>query len=327
MSAAPAPQFTGASTADDIIKAYGANAQGKVVIITGSNTGIGFESARALASAGAKVFAAARTQAKSAETVAKLKTVLKNDAADVHPLELELGSFASVRAAAATFLALNLPLHVLLLNAGIMANPETYTTDGIESQFGINHVAHFLLTSLLYDKLKASAPARVVVVSSIAQYVCGNSGILFDDLGVDGKVRSYNRWERYGNAKLANVLFAKELQKHFDADGADVTCVSLHPGSIMETELTRQPGQFGLEVLSYIPRAIFAMIREPYGQKTIPQGAATSVYCSLAPGIVKGEYYNNSTIPTVNRISFIEDAEMAKKLWQVTEEVIASKSK
>jgi len=319
--------FGVSSTAEEVVQAYGASVKGKVVIVTGSNTGIGFETARALASVGAKVFAAARSQAKSENTVKRLKEKTSAEA-DVHPLELELGSLASVRKAAAAFLALNLPLDILILNAGIMACPKAYTQDGIESQFGVNHIGHFLFTTLLYNKIKETKRARVVSVSSLAHYMFNSRGILFDDLGTNNDVHHYNRWERYGNSKLANVLFAKELQRRFEADGADATAVSLHPGGIAETELQRQPGQYGWDVLRYLPGVISSMFTEPGGLanlKKIPQGASTSVYCAIAPGIVKGEYYNNCAVAKVNVNRFNNDEAMAKRLWKVSEAIVASK--
>jgi len=338
-------QFSATSTAEDVVKAFGAGVKGKVAIVTGSNTGIGFETVRALASVGVKVFAAARSQANSEATVKKIKDLVPEG--DVHPLELELGQLASVRKAAETFLALDLPLHILINNAGVMAPALTFSKDNIELQFGVNHIGHFLFTTLLFEKLKSSAPARVVNVSSVGHFLFGQRGILFDDLGLDGKVNHYNRWERYANSKLANILFTKELQRRFDETGAEVICTSLHPvrkeylytfiylfffssyffkGAIGGTDLSRHDGMYGWDFFQYFFRVVAAIFREPnFRNKTIPQGAATSVFVAIAPNVVKGEYYSDVNIATVNRNPLINDVEMAKKLWAVSEETVARK--
>jgi len=319
----PSVTLSPTSTADDVLAVHGAHVKGKVVLVTGSNTGIGFETARSLAAAGAVVFAAARSQASSEATVAKIKDLAQGS--DVHPLELELGSFASVRKAAATFLATQRPLHVLVCNAGIMACPLGFTSDGIETQFGVNHLGHFLLTSLLLDKLKASAPARVVVLSSFGHYIfTDHRGILFDDLGLAGSVAYYNNWERYGNSKLANILFVKELQRRLDAEAADVTCVAVHPGTITDSNLYRHEGLFQLSAVQYLPRmALAAFWNAIYKRrKTVPQGASTTVLCASAPGIVKGEYYADNQLEGANRSEHINNAQMAAKLWQVSEEAV-----
>ncbi|OZJ04151.1 hypothetical protein BZG36_03127, partial [Bifiguratus adelaidae] len=205
--------FTWKSTAEDVANAYGIDLKGKVAIVTGPNSGIGLETSRVLAMYQAKVIIPCRTMAKAEGAIEEIKKTVPK--ADLIPMQLDLGDLSSVRAFAQAFLDLNLPLHILINNAGIMGCPKSYTKDGFEAQFGVNHLGHFLLTSLLSDRLKASAPSRVVIISATgAKFWCPASGIDFDDLQAE---KSYQSFKRYGQSKLANILHAKELQRRFDA--------------------------------------------------------------------------------------------------------------
>jgi len=292
--------------------------RGRVVVITGANGSLGFETARVLCLQGAKVIAVCRSQANADKVAAQIRE--KQPDADVTPMVADLSSLASVRAFADAFLALNLPLHVLLLNAGIMACPKAKTQDGFESQLGINHLAHFLLTNLLLDKLKATGtaeePARVVAVSSAANYAFPPpEGILFDDLNAD---KHYDQWVRYGMSKLANILFAKELQRRMDAEGAHVVANALHPGVIRETGLYRHWDLWNkIQMFSFL-RAWTLLTHV----RTIEQGAANEVYCSFDPRAGKGEFHFDCAINHESLHEAANNPEIAKRLWTVSEQLV-----
>lgn len=232
------------STASDIIKEFGSRARDLNIVITGANSGIGFESARVLANHGAKVVLACRSKKYGDEAILSIKNIKKeNKDANVSFIQLDLGSKASILAFSKQFKESKRPLNVLLNNAGIMACPLTRTSDGFESQFGVNHLGHFYLTYLLWDNLVQSCtmenPSRVINVSS-------NGGYLFPyhdkDRAIDfadlQPAKNYNIWRRYGESKLANALFASELQRRSTAKGLPVISMSLHPG-VIKTNLTR----------------------------------------------------------------------------------------
>jgi NAD(P)-dependent dehydrogenase (short-subunit alcohol dehydrogenase family) len=220
---------------------------GKVAIVTGANTGIGLETARELTRNGAEVIVAARSASKGEAAVASIKASLPSEPAPkVRFLQLDLSSLKAVERFAQEFERLRLPLHLLVLNAGVMKSPGggfigqdlsygfELSADGLESHIAINHLAHFHLTAKLLPKLKASAPARVVAVSSAAESQAYEAGIRFDlweQRGAD-----YEDGKAYGQSKLANLLFARELAHRLEGTG--VTAYSCHPG-IIETELSR----------------------------------------------------------------------------------------
>lgn len=195
---------------------------GRLAVITGGNSGIGLEAAKALAGKGAHVILAVRNQEKGDVAAADIRRLHPSAVVDVMPLNLT--DLASVRAFAETFHTRFHELHLLINNAGVMAIPRRQTTDGFEMQFGTNHLGHFALTGLLLPTLLATPKARVVTVSSLAHT---RGGIDFDNL--DGS-RRYSRWGAYGQSKLANLLFAYTLQRRLAASGADVLSVACHPG-------------------------------------------------------------------------------------------------
>lgn len=192
-----------------------------------------------MAQKGANVVIACRSEKNGTEAVGKLQRDVPDG--KVSFMQLDLGSFASIRKFAADYKALNQPLHILINNAGVMACPLARTSEGLEMQFGTNHIGHFLLTTELLDLIKASGtveqPARIVNLSSVGQYYFAPSmGMRLDDLGAE---KGYDQWERYGSSKLANILFTKQLHAQFAAEKAPVVAVSVHPGVIGETNLTR----------------------------------------------------------------------------------------
>ncbi|OQS01804.1 hypothetical protein THRCLA_05747 [Thraustotheca clavata] len=311
--------FNAKTTAAQASDAFADQFRNKVVVITGSNTGLGLETARVIASKGGIVVIACRTPSKGESAVA---SILKEfPEANVTFLPLDLASLASVRAFVPKFEAKFDRLNILINNAGVMACPKTMTSDGLESQFGVNHIGHFYLTKLLLPVLlksaSASNPSRVVNLSSMAQYLYApNEGIIFDDLNAE---KSYKTWERYGQGKLANVLFTKELHRRF-AD-KHIISAALHPGVITSTELTRHMGLAssfqGFTQMRW--GTMFTAMGD--GMKGIPEGAATTVTVAGNPNVVPGAYYVNCQVsdklhPTAT------DSELAQKLWDVSEKIV-----
>ena len=270
---------------------------GKIALITGANTGIGRVTAVALAQQGAQVFVACRS-AERAQAVLEEVAALPG-AGKAELLPLELGDFASVRQCANTFLARGLPLHLLINNAGL-AGARGYTKSGFELAFGVNHMGHFLLTQLLLDRVKASAPARIVTVASKAHYRA--RGI--DWQAVREPTRTTTALEEYGVSKLANVLFSAELGRRLAGSG--VTTYSLHPG-VVATEVWRSvPWPFGwlLKLALISPE----------------KGARTTLHCATSASVAAqtGLYYDECRAKTPSRVA--RDAELARALWDRSEE-------
>jgi retinol dehydrogenase-12 len=308
------------TTAEDLVKIYNTDLTGKVVIVTGSNSGTGLETARVLSSVGAKVIIPCRTLEKSNGAIEYIKKTVPN--ADLVPMQLDLSDLASVRAFAEAFLELNLPLDILINNAGIMACPKSFTKDGFETQFGVNHLGHFYLTNLLTEKIKASAPSRIVVVSSSANsQLLSSRGIDFSNVNAE---KSYSPSTAYGQTKLCNILHAKELQRRFDAEGVDVTVTSLHPGNV-ESNLVRHVSfSMVLDTICSM-RNYKTSFKVMTTRKKVEVGASTNVYCAISPDVVKGEFYSDNAINTNLLNEQANNEEMAKKLWQVSEQLLSGK--
>ena len=270
---------------------------GKTALITGANTGIGRVTAVELAKQGAHVFVACRSAERAQGVLDEIHALPDGGKAEL--LLLELGDFASIRECAQTFLARNLPLHLLINNAGL-AGGRGRTKSGFELAFGVNHLGHFLLTQLLLDRIKASAPARIVTVASKAHYRA--KGI--DWQAVRERTRSATRMEEYAVSKLANVLFSAELGRRLAGSG--VTTYSLHPG-VAATEVWRSvPWPLGwlLKLALISPQ----------------EGARTSVYCATSPKVAAetGLYYDECRPKWPSRVA--QDAALAKTLWERSEE-------
>lgn len=277
---------------------------GRVAIVTGANTGLGYETATALAARGARVVLAVRNLDKG-QAAADL-IVRAHPGADVHLQELDLGSLDSVRAAAADLRAAHDQIDLLVNNAGVMMTPKATTRDGFELQFGTNHLGHFALTGLLLDRLLTTPMSRIVTVSSGAHRM---GCIRFDDLQSE---RRYSRAAAYGQAKLANLLFTYELQRRLE--GTDTIAVAAHPGG-SSSELARHlPGvvQTAFEAL----------------QQSAEMGALPTLRAATDPNVAGGEYYGPGGFselrgyPEVvqsNRRS--HDIETARRLWAVSEEL------
>nr|XP_015824940.2 retinol dehydrogenase 12 isoform X2 [Nothobranchius furzeri] len=273
-----------------------ARLDGKTVLITGANTGIGKETALDLAMRGAQVIMACRDVEKGEEAAASIRAAYSK--AQVEVRELDLADSCSIRAFAQKFLREVDRLHILINNAGVMMCPYMKTIDGFEMHIGVNHLGHFLLTYLLIGLLKRSAPARIVVVSSLAH----NFGwIRFHDLHSQG---SYNSGLAYCQSKLANVLFARELSRRLK--GTNVTVNSVHPGTV-NSDLTRH------STLMMILFTIFSTFL-----KTPKEGAQTSVYCAVAEELqsVSGQHFSDCTPAFVAPQG--RSVETARRLWDAS---------
>lgn len=295
---------------------------GRVYIVTGANSGAGFATTEQLAKQGAIVVGACRRVNAGKEAFANL-----NVPGMVDIREMDLASLASVKRFSEAFLDRYDRLDGLVNNAGVMAVPEGKTQDGFEMQFGINHLGHFLLTELLLDTLKASAPARIVCVSSVAHAGMRSSPphIDFDDLFFEN--RPYNAGEAYGQSKLANVLHALYLAKRLEGTG--VSAFSVHPGWIRSNLVEGALAKFVQNVLM---RPFAGLL----GTMNWFEGAQSTLHCLLddnAPNH-SGEYFSQNSIlyndpknrsggwpmPSPNPIA--HDMEIAKKLYQVSMELV-----
>lgn len=277
---------------------------GKVVIVTGCNTGIGKETAMELARRGARLYMACRDAARC--EAARLEIIERTQNPNVFNRTLDLASLSSVRQFAERFLAEEQRLDILVNNAGVMATPRKLTADGFEQQLGINHLGHFLLTNLLLDRLKSSAPSRIVVVSSAA-YIFGR--INQQDLMSE---KSYSKFfGAYAQSKLANILFTRKLAEILNGTNVTVNC--LHPG-IVRTELMRY--NTCPKTWNVIKTFINVFVRSPKA------GAQTSIFLSLDPKLeckTAGFYYNALRFPVLPKAS---DKEMADWLWQESEKLV-----
>ncbi|HEY8156837.1 MAG TPA: SDR family NAD(P)-dependent oxidoreductase [Myxococcota bacterium] len=297
----------------------GIDLDGKLALVTGGSGGLGAETARALASQGARVVITARDVAKGEEIARGIRKSTGNDGIEVE--ELELGSLASIRKSAERFLARHEALQILVNNAGVMACPFARTTDGFELQFGTNHLGHFLMTGLIAPALLRGAPARIVSVSSRGHQM---SPVVFDDIAFER--RPYEKWSAYGQSKTANILLAVELERRLGARGVHAN--ALHPGVIM-TDLARH---LVPEDYEYLRK------RAPGGKlrvKTVESGAATSVYAATAPELKgRGGLYledchvagvNDDGSATEGVRSYALDPESAKRLWSVSEGLVGQR--
>jgi NAD(P)-dependent dehydrogenase (short-subunit alcohol dehydrogenase family) len=285
------------TTAEEVTE--GLSLAGKTILITGCNSGLGQEAMRVLALRGARVVGTARTEEKAKAAGAAMK-------GDTMPLACELSDPASVRACVESVKKAGLELDAIICNAGIMALPKLEKAHGYELQFFTNHIGHFILVTGLLEQLTEAG--RVVMLSSAAHAQAPKEGIQLDNL--DGS-KGYSDIRNYGQSKMANVLFAKELARRFA--GTKRTANAVHPG-VIATNLTR-----------YI-HPVFAAIfnaTSPLFLKNVPQGAATEVYVATHPSLagVSGEYFADCNIAKSRRDSC--DPELAKKLWAASEKIAA----
>jgi len=293
------------STAADVIQ--GVDLSGRVAVITGASGGIGVETARALASAGATVVLGNRNAVKAEAAAADLRASVPG--ADVRLGALDLTSLASVREFAGWVGDHHDRIHILVNNAGVMAAPLARTADGFEWQFGTNHLGHFLLTNMLMRLLLAGAPARTVNVSSHGHRV---SGIQWDDPNYHE--REYEPWQAYGQSKTANLLFTLELERRFGDRG--VHAYAVHPG-VVATDLDRN--------LTEQDKARFGerMTKDGILTKTVAHGAATSVLAATSAGLDgHGGSYLEDCHVTDAIAPHAKDAALAARLWTLSEELV-----
>ncbi|KAM3593847.1 uncharacterized protein V6R79_023339 [Siganus canaliculatus] len=275
---------------------------GKTVVITGANTGIGKETAIDLAKRGAKVIMACRDMAKA--EVAIQEVIEKSGNENVVCMNLDLANSKSIREFAETINQGETQLNILINNAGVMVCPYGKTADGFEMQIGVNHFGHFLLTFLLLDLIKRSAPARIVTVSSMAH---SWGSINLEDINSE---KSYNKNSAYSQSKLANVLFSRALAKRLEGTG--VTTYVLHPG-VVQTDLWRH--------LNGPQQAIMKMV-SPFTKNSV-QGAQTTIYCAVEPSLEKetGGYYSDCAPASCSANG--KNDELAQKLWELSCQLLA----
>lgn len=280
---------------------------GRTVVVTGGNSGIGKATAIALAAAGARTVITARNRQRGEEALADIRRVSGS-----HEVELavfDLANLASVRDGAHDILARVDRLDVLVNNAGLVLTDRSETEDGYEATFGINHLGPFLLTRLLIDRLVASAPARIVNVASVA-HRSARGGIDFDDLQAH---RRYHPMQVYGRSKLANILFTDELSRRLAGTGVTANC--LHPG-VVATGYGRDGDTSGF--LAAGLRVIAPVIRSP------ANGARTSVYLASSPQVagITGGYFVNCRRRRPSTAA--RDAQAARRLWTVSERLVSA---
>lgn len=306
--------FNASSTANDVIK--GIDLSGKIAIVTGGNTGIGLETTRTLAAAGATVIVPARDMEKATRNL--------QDVPNVEVESMDLMGPASIDGFAERFLASGRPLHLLINNAGIMWVPLRRDQRGIESQLATNYLAPFQLTARLWPALKKANGARVVNVSSHGHQIASFD---FDDPNF--LHREYETLQGYGQSKTAVNLFSMELDNRAQSSG--IRAYSLHPGSIGGTELAREAPLELFRQMGFYDAESRLLPEVAASLKTIPQGAATTVWCATSPMLdhIGGVYCEDADIaplasdtemsPGVKAYSL--DESNAKKLWALSEEL------
>jgi NAD(P)-dependent dehydrogenase (short-subunit alcohol dehydrogenase family) len=289
--------FGYASTAEEVTE--GIDLRGQTMLVTGCNSGLGRETVRVLALRGARVIGTGRTVDKAREALA--------GAPGQHlPLACELSDPASVRACIDAVARDGARLDALICNAGIMALPKLHQAHGIELQFFTNHIGHFMLVNGLLDRL--TPQGRVVITSSNAHRRAPAAGIEFDNLSGE---RRYVPWQAYGQSKLANILFTKELARRLDGSGR--TANTLHPG-VIATNLSRSIPA---------PARLVLRLAAPIALKSEAQGAATQVFLATHPSVARitGQYFSDCNRAEPRPIA--TDAGLAARLWQESERIVA----
>jgi NAD(P)-dependent dehydrogenase (short-subunit alcohol dehydrogenase family) len=288
---------------------------GKIIVVTGGNSGIGYEAALEVARKRAKVILACRDLGKARTAAAEI--VASSPTADVEVMALDLSSLASIRGFADAFHLRHPALHVLCNNAGVMAIPYRTTADGFEMQFGTNHLGHFALTGLLLDRLLTSDGARVVNVSSTAHRF---GQIRFDDLQWKN---GYSKWRAYGQSKLANLLFTLELQRRAEAAGAKLLSVACHPGYAATNLQAVGPRMQGSSLMEYLTG-----VGNKYLAQSAAMGALPTEYAAVSPDVNGGDYIGPDGFAEqhghpkkVGRSAAARDTTSAKKLWDISEQL------
>ena len=297
-------------TADDI-----PDLSGKTIVVTGGNSGIGYEAALEFARKRAEVILACRDLGKARTAAAQITA--SSSGAKVSVMELDLANLASVRGFSDAFHLEHPALHVLVNNAGVMAIPYRQTADGFEMQFGTNHLGHFALTGLLLDRLVATEGARVVNVSSGAHRF---GSIHFDDLQWK---QNYRKWRAYGQSKLANLLFTFELQRRADAAGKKLLSVACHPGYAATNLQAVGPKMSGSSMAEYL----MDLGNRAFAQSAA-MGALPTEYAAIAADVHGGDYIGPDGVGEFwghpKRVPYsaaAKDTAAAAKLWEVSEQL------
>ncbi|HEY4123020.1 MAG TPA: oxidoreductase [Rhizomicrobium sp.] len=312
-----ASPFNTRTQAEEVIK--GVDLRGKTAIVTGGSSGVGVETVRALATAGARIVLPVRSRAAAEKVASELRASTGNNAIEI--ADMDLGDYASVRSFADAFVKSGSPLHLLINNAGIMATPERRIMGNMESQFGTNHLGHMLLTCHLAPALLKGAPGRVVELSSIGHR---RSPVNFDDPNFLN--RPYDKWEAYGQSKTANSLFAIELNRRLEGKG--INAYAVHPGGIM-TNLQRDMSKEEIKAFGWVDDE--GKVNDRF--KTISGGASTSLWAATsallsAGGGVYCEDCNIATPLPADDQSFAGvrpwaiDPEAATRLWSMSEKLL-----
>src|SRR6266849_5242351 len=297
-------------TSDDI-----PDLSGKTIVVTGGNSGIGYEAALEFARKCAKVILACRDLGKARTAAAEI--VASSPTADVEVMALDLSNLASIRGFADAFHMRHQALDVLCNNAGVMAIPYRLTADGFEMQFGTNHLGHFALTGLLLDRLLATKGSRVVNVSSTGHRF---GKIRFDDLQWKN---GYRKWRAYGQSKLASLLFTFELQRKADAAGKKLLSVACHPGYAATNLQAVGPKMSGSSMMEYLSEVGNKLLAQ-----TAAMGALPTEYAAVAPDVHSGDYIGPGGFAEqwghpikVGCSAAARDAASAKRLWEVSEQL------
>ena len=289
---------------------------GRVAVVTGANSGLGLVVARELARRGALVVLACRNMEKGGAALAEVKAAATGP--DPELRELDLASLESVRSFADRFAAEHDGLDLLINNAGVMASPRRYTADGFELHLGTNHLGHFALTNLLLPLMEGRDDARVVTVSSNAHKTVRH--IAFDNLNGDHR---YFRWNAYGQSKLANLMFALELDRRLHDEGSTVKSLAAHPGY---TATNLQSAAAPL-----VDRMVMKVSNAAVGQSA-EMGALPVLYAATEPGLAGGTYVGPDGIgehrghpKIVSPNGTARDQQAARRLWDVSEELTAAR--
>jgi NAD(P)-dependent dehydrogenase (short-subunit alcohol dehydrogenase family) len=317
--------FGATSTTEEVLS--GINLKGKRILVTGVSAGIGVETARSLAAHGAHIIGAARDLKKAETATVQVRKDAAANGGSLELIELDLGSLKSVRAAADKLLAKSEPLDIIIANAGVMATPFGHTADGFETQFGTNHLGHFVFVNRIAPLLRAGG--RLVNLSSSGHRY---SNVDLDDPGFERT--PYDPFVAYGRSKTANILFAVEFDKRHRARG--IRAAAVHPG-VIKTELARhvEPGRIE-KLIEQINETLKAEGKGPFQWKSVEQGAATSVWAAVAADAdeVGGKYCenchvgapmrDNANIASVSEgvRAYALDPANAEALWKKSEQLV-----
>ena len=314
--------FGAESTTDDVL--HEVDLSGKRILVTGVSAGIGVETARSLAAHGARVVGAARDLEKARAATETVRSAATASGGSFELVELDLASLASVRACADALLADGRAFDVIICNAGVMATPQGRTADGFETQFGTNHLGHFVLVNRIASLLKPGG--RLVNLSSAGHRY---SNVDLDDPNFDHT--PYEPFVAYGRSKTANILFAVEFDRRHKARG--VRAAAVHPG-VIQTELSRHMTEEAVEALVAAIAARQAESGLTFGWKSIPQGAATSVWAGVVAGAnaVGGRYCMDCHVAEIDNViphggvrSYAVDPDNARALWAKSEDMVGER--